>query len=154
MTGFLFVSLRVSTGVNSTEHLTRVVHVLTHFHTLSSCNIQAGASTGACWGRGGGGELTAEGLVIRSCVYCGNVWKQFFVWQSPENGRHGGWFIQNAHDSILAKLDELYCLICKHKLVSTWVETERSTAETGTDETEGDKSCTLTYVSAGEHPEK
>lgn len=42
------------------------------------------------------------------------------------------------YDSMLVKLDELYCSICKQKLMSLCVETVRSAADTGTDQREGD----------------
>lgn len=37
---------------------------------------------------------------------------------------------------------------------ATWVETARSAAGTGTDQTEGDRSCSLMSVSAGGHLER
>lgn len=46
------------------------------------------------------------------------------------------------------------CSICKQKMMRPWVETARSAAGTGTDQTEGDRSCSLMSVSAGGHLER
>lgn len=40
------------------------------------------------------------------------------------------------------------------KMMRPWVETARSAAGTGTDQSEGDRSCSLMSVSAGGHLER